>query len=118
MDIQRLAGLGTVIIVAVGAIVFLVRYSVPSPAPQVDVVTGYPADRYPARHSVTTGALTALVATQLRMLALYRHLPAGSDSAIWLRTFLVELREIMDTFFHDTATTEIYAAPAPLDSLV
>src|SRR3712207_1775769 len=117
-DAQRLAGLGAVILMALFAVALMLRGDGRNRKRESPIVVGYPADLYPARSLVSVGPLAALVATQARLVAIYHQLPIASDSAVWLRTFLVELRQIMDTAYRVALVTRVYGQTTPLDLLV
>jgi hypothetical protein len=116
-DFGRLVGLGIVALVAVGAIMLLLRLSERRGA-QGAPVLGYPPDRYPAPELTRSGPLAELAAIQARLAALALRLPPQSDQRIWLQTFLGELREIMDTAYRAALIAQIYGQPAGLDRLV
>src|SRR3712207_4010241 len=99
-DGERLLGLGAAALVAVGAVIWLLRLSARQQARPGPIMVGYPVDLFPATGLTREGPLATLAATQARLVAIYTHMPPQSDSAIWLQTFLRELREIMDTAYH------------------
>jgi hypothetical protein len=113
MELARLLGLGVVIAVAVGAVLLLLRLS----ERRGDLVLGYPPDLFPAQALTHGGPLAALAATQVRLAALEARLPLRSDQRIWLRTFLGELRQIMDAAYRAAAIAEVYRQTAPLEQL-
>jgi hypothetical protein len=115
-DLIRLVGLGVVAIVAVGAVLLLLRLS--ERGARGAAVLGYPPDRYPAQELTRGGPLAELAAVQARLSALALRLPPHSDQRIWLQTFLDELREIMDTAYRASLIAQIYGQPAGLDRLV
>jgi hypothetical protein len=117
-QLDRLLGLGAVCLVALGAVLLLLRFSGRVAARPSPLRLGYPPDLFPAQHLIRGGALAALAATQARLASIERQLPPHSDLSIWLRAFLSELREIMDTAYRATVITEIYGRPAQLDRLV
>jgi hypothetical protein len=117
MELARLLGLVIVILFAVGAVLLLLRLS-ERRAPRGVPALGYPPDRFPAQALTRGGPLAALAATQARLAALEERLPPHSDQRIWLRTFLGELREIMDTAYHVAAIAEVYGQMAQLKRLV
>lgn len=117
--IMVLLQLGAVTLIAVGAVLVLLRLSSRAHARQGGVIRGYPAHLFPARNIIVQcGALTALAATQERLLTLYAQAPAQSDMAIWLAAFLRELRQIMDTAYHVAVAAQGYGQPPQLDRLV
>ena len=116
--IERLAGLGAVIMVTLATVSLLLRTDARGSSQPGPLLAGYPPELFPARLLTRSGPLAALAAAQARLLALYVHLPPHSDSAIWLRTFLVELREIMDTAYRVAVIAEIYGGLATLDRVV
>ena len=116
MELARLFGLAIVIAVAVGAVLLLLRLSDRRDR-RGEAVLGYPPDLFPAQTLTNRGPLAALAATQARLAALEARLPPRSDQRIWLRTFLGELREIMDTAYHVAAIAEVYGQMAQLDRL-
>jgi hypothetical protein len=115
-DLIRILGLGLVIAVAVGAVLLLLWLSERRERHGAAVL-GYPPDRFPAQSLTRGGPLAALAATQARLAALEARLPPRSDQRIWLRTFLSELREIMDTAYHVAAIAEVYGQMAQLERL-
>lgn len=117
-DLELLVKLGLVIVVAVGAVLLLLQPRVNPDVRGQELVLGYPADLFPARGLTRTPPLVALAATQARLVSIYRQLPADSDLAIWLRAFLNELREIMDTAYRVTVITEVYGQPAQIERLI
>jgi hypothetical protein len=116
-ELNRLVGLGVVCLVAVGAVLLLLRFSGRA-APGRSRLLGYPPELFPAQHLTRGGALAALAATQSRLASIERQVPAQSDLSIWLSAFLSELRAIMDTAYRVTVITEMYGQPASLDRLV
>jgi hypothetical protein len=112
----RILGLGLVIVVAVGAVLLLLRLS-DRRERHGTAALGYPADLFPAQALTRLAPLAALAATQARLAGLEARLPPRSDQRIWLRTFLAELREIMDTAYHVAAIAEVYGHMAQLDQL-
>lgn len=113
----KLAGLGLVAAVAVGALLWLLRLG-GAPAPERPELTpGYPTERFPDRAVAADPALAGLVATQARLLAILAGLPPGSEPAVWLATFLRELRAIMDTAYRVAAVSRIYGTMPPLEAL-
>ena len=117
-QLDRLIGLGAVALVALGAVLLLLRLSGRAEPGRGRLLLGYPPELFPAQHLTRGGALAALVNTQARLASIERQLPSHSDISIWLRAFLYELRAIMDTAYRVTAITEIYGRPAQLDRLV
>jgi hypothetical protein len=115
-DLVRILGLGLVIAVAVGAVLLLLRLSDQRDR-RGEAVQGYPPDLFPAQALTRSGPLAALAATQARLAALEARLPPHSDQRIWLRTFLGELRQIMDTAYHVAAIAEVYGQVAQLEAL-
>jgi hypothetical protein len=116
--IDRLIGLGAVCLVAVGAMLLLLRFSARGASRRGPQLLGYPPDLFPAQHLTRGGALAALAATQARLASIERQIQPQSDLSIWLRAFLHELREIMDTAYRVTVITEIYGRPAQIERLV
>jgi hypothetical protein len=114
-DFIRILGLGLVSGVAVGAVLLLLRLS--ERREQHGAALGYPPDLFPAQALTRSGPLAALAATQARLAALESRLPPRSDQRIWLRTFLAELREIMDTAYHVAAIAAVYGHMAQLERL-
>jgi hypothetical protein len=115
-DLIRILGLGLVIAVAVGAVLLLLWLSERRDQHGAAAL-GYPPDLYPAQALTRSGPLAALAATQARLAALEARLPPRSDQRIWLRTFLNELHEIMDTAYHVAAIAEVYGQMAQLERL-
>jgi hypothetical protein len=116
-DLARLIGLGIVALVAVGAVLLLLRLSERRSAHGTPAL-GYPPDRYPAQELTRGGPLAELADVQARLSALAVRLPPQSDQRIWLQTFLDELREIMDTAYRAALIAQVYGQPAGLDRLV
>lgn len=116
--IEKLLQLAIVIIVAVGIVIALLRLGTRATTRQLGFVIGYPPDIYPAHEVTASGPLVALAATQNRLVEMYKQLPPQSDVTIWLRTFLTELREIMDTAYRVMVITRIYGQPSQVDRLV
>jgi hypothetical protein len=116
MELARLLGLAIVIGVAVGAVLLLLRLSERCER-RGEMVRGYPPDLFPAQALTRGGPLAALAATQARLAALEARLPPRSDQRIWLRTFLGELREIMDTAYHVAVIAEVYGQMVQLERL-
>ena len=110
--------LGGAIIFAVGAVLLLLRLSERAITYRSGIVEGYPPSLFPAQELTSVGALAALAATQARLLSAYEQVPPHSDLAIWLRAFLHELREIMDTAYRAAVIAHVYGRPVPLDRLV
>ena len=123
-QIERLLGLGVVIVVAIGAVAVLLRSPRRRTPPVGEVVVGYPPDLFPVRCVVRQPALQALAATQARLLAVYQRLPVSdrtapvSEIAIWLKVFLLELRQMMDTAYRVALVTDVYGHSPHLDRLV
>ena len=116
-DLVKLIGLGIVAIVAVGAVLLLLRLSERRGARSTPAL-GYPPDRYPAQELTRGGPLAELATVQARLAALAMRLPPHSDQRVWLQTFLGELREIMDTAYRAALVAQVYGQPAGLDRLV
>ena len=117
-EFDRLLGLGAVCLVALGAVLLLLRFSGRAGPGRGRLLLGYPPDLFPAQHLTRGGTLAALAATQSRLTSIERQVPPQSDLSIWLCAFLDELRAIMDTAYRVTVITEIYGQPAQLDRLV
>ena len=116
-QLNHVLGLGAVGLVALGAVLLLLRFSGRAGPGRGHLLLGYPPELFPAQH-LTRGALAALAATQSRLASVERQVPPQSDLSIWLCAFLNELRAIMDTAYRVTVITEIYGQPAQLDRLV
>ena len=116
-EFQKLLGLVLVLIVAVGVLVFFLRQNSPK-TKEGQMQLGYPSHLFPARHLTKNGSLAALTITQSRLLTMYQQLPAHSELSLWLRAFLEELRQIMDTAYRVAMITEVYGQPVQLDDLV
>ncbi len=116
-ELDRLLGLGAVGLVALGAVLLLLRFSGSTAAGQGRWLLGYPPELFPAQHLTRGGTLAALAATQSRLASIERQVAPHSDLSIWLCAFLHELRAIMDTAYRVTVITEIYGRPAQLDRL-
>ena len=117
-QLDRLLGLGAVCLVALGAVLLLLRFSGRASPGRGRSLLGYPPDLFPAQYLTRGGTLAALAATQSRLASIERQVPLQSDLSIWLCAFLNELRAIMDTAYRVTVITEIYGRPAQLDRLV
>lgn len=117
-DVKQLIGLGVVVLATLGGLWLLLRLPAGRSRPSGGLVLGYPPDLFPARELTRSPALLALAATQSRLLSIYRQMPAHSELAVWVRTFLNELREIMDTAYRVALVTEVYGQPALLDRLI
>lgn len=115
--IMVLLQLGAVAVVAVGAVLLLLRLSARATATRGSMVQGYPPSLFPRQEIIRNGPLAALAATQTRLLAIYAQAPQQSDLAIWLGPFLRELREIMDTAYHTATITHAYGQPAAIERL-
>jgi len=116
-QLDRLLGLGAVCLVALGAVLLLLRFSGRAGPRRGRLLLGYPPELFPAQHLTRVGTLAALAATQSRLASIERQLPLQSDLSIWLCAFLNELRAIMDTAYRVTVITEIYGRSAQLDRL-
>jgi hypothetical protein len=116
--LETLIQLIVVLVVAVGAVGVLLHLGSRTPTRQHGFLIGYPPDLYPAHDLTSSGSLAALAETQRRLVSMYRQLPVQSDLTIWLRTFLGELREIMDTTYRVTVIMQIYGKPVEIDRLV
>lgn len=116
--IDGLVGLGIIIVVAVGAVLLLLRLSDGNRATDDTWRIGYPPDIFPAQALTRSGPLATLAATQMRLISIYRQMPAQSDLTIWLGAFLQELRAIMDTAYRVAVVTQVYGQTAHLDRLV
>lgn len=117
-DLNLLLGLGFVIVVAIGGIGVLLRQGSAPISRGASLIPGYPVGRYPAYARIADHRLAELAAVQTRLIAIYQQLPLQSASAIWLGTFLQELREIMDTAYRVTVATEDYGPSPLLDWLI
>lgn len=117
-QLEHLARLGAVILVAGGAMLLLIRLSGQTAPQHNDLLLGYPLAHYPAHALTRTGTLAELAAIQARLVSVCTHMPAHSDLAIWVRAFLRELREIMDTAYHVAVVTQVYGQPIQLEQLV
>jgi hypothetical protein len=115
-ELNHLLGLAAVCLVALGAVLLLLRFS--GRGEPGRRVLGYPPDLFPAQHLTRGGALATLAATQARLAAIQQQVSPQSDLSIWLGAFLDELRAIMDTAYRVTVITEIYGRPAQIDRLV
>lgn len=117
-DVKQLIGLSVVVLMTLGVLWLLLRLPNGRSRPSGGLVLGYPPDLFPARQLTRSPALLALAATQRRLLSIYQQTPAHSDLAVWVRAFLNELREIMDTAYRVALVTEVYGQPALLDRLI
>lgn len=111
-----LAQLGAAALIAIGAIMLLLRYS--GAGQRAGIVRGFPPSLFPNQDLVRAGPLAALAAIQARLLAVYEQTPQQSDLAIWLGQFLPELRAIMDTAYRAAAIGSVYGQHEPLERLV
>jgi hypothetical protein len=115
--IMVLLQLGAVAVIAIGAVLLLLRLSARTTATHGSLVQGYPPSLFPRQDVVRNGPLAALAATQARLLALYGQAPQQSDLAIWLGPFLRELRQIMDTAYHAATIAHAYGQSAAIERL-
>lgn len=115
---QTLGLVGVITVIALGAVFLLLRVSSRTNQALHGFVVGYPSDRFPIREVTSSGKLTTLAATQLRLLSIYEQLPAQSELSVWLRAFLQEFREIMDTAYRVAVITRAYGQPTQLEQLV
>ncbi|MEI7771966.1 MAG: hypothetical protein WCI67_18380, partial [Chloroflexales bacterium] len=99
----RLAALGVVAIVAIGAVLLLLRFGDRQAPPVGGIVEGYPPDHFANRELLSLSALADLAAAQGRLLAMQRALPPQSEEAVWLGTFISELRPLMNTAYRVAA---------------
>ena len=81
-ELTHLLGLGAVCLVALGAMLLLLRFSGRG-EPGRRRVLGYPPDLFPAQHLMRGGALATLAATQARLAAIQQQVPPQSDLSIW-----------------------------------
>jgi hypothetical protein len=117
-ELILLAKLGGMVVVAVGAVLLLLRSNTDTAARDIDQVLGYPPNQFMARELVRSEPLVELAAIQARLVSIYWQLPPHSDSAIWLRAILAELRAIMDTAYYVMTITEVYGQPPQLERLI
>jgi hypothetical protein len=110
--------LGAVTVIAIGAVLLLLRIGARSTGLRGGIVPGYPPSLFPRQELVRSGPLAALAATQARLLAIYEQAPSQSDLAVWLHPFLLELRAIMDTAYRAMAIAHVYDQHVQLDRLV
>jgi hypothetical protein len=115
--IMVLLQLGAVAVIAVGAVLLLLRLSARTTTTRGSLEQGYPPSLFPRQDVVRNGPLAALAATQARLLAIYGQAPQQSDLAIWLGPFLRELRQIMDTAYHAATITHAYGQSAAIERL-
>ena len=115
---EHLLGLVVVTVVALGAVALLLRSGARGVADHGGTVLGYPPELFPDREVVRGSPLSALAATQARLVSIYTHIPAHGDSAVWLNAFLRELREIMNTAYRVAVIAQVYNRPAALERLV
>lgn len=115
-QIQHLLGLIVVCLVAVGALLLLVRQG--GGGRSRGLLLGYPASLFPEQELTASGPLSELAATQARLALMYEQLPSHSELSIWLRAFLDELREIMDTAYRVSVITRAYGRPPQLERLI
>jgi len=117
-DLNLLLGLAGVMIVALGAVLLLLRLGSADEMKHNVLLLGYPPEHFPARDLARSAPLIALAATQARLASIYTQLPQQTDLAVWLRAFLNELREIMDTAYRVALITAVYGQPSQLDRLI
>lgn len=117
-DIATLLGLIAVAVIAVGAVILLLRVNGQAANKRNGFVLGYPPSRFPDRNLTSQGPLAALALTQTRLLSLYEQLPPQSSTAVWIHAFLTELRGTMDTAYRVAAITRAYGSTTKLDPLV
>ena len=71
-QLDRLLGLGAVCLVALGAVLLLLRFSGRASPGRGRSLLGYPPDLFPAQYLTRGGTLAALAATQSRLAAAKR----------------------------------------------
>jgi hypothetical protein len=116
-QLTTLLGLGTAALIGLVTVILLLRGG-RRPAHRSGIVRGYPSEHFPARELTSQGPLAELAAIQERLLTIYDQTPAHSDLAVWLRTFLHELREIMDTAYRVGMIARLYGKPVQIERLV
>jgi len=82
-----------------------------------EIARGYPADRFPVQELTRSGPLASLATTQARLLAVYAQLPAHSEGAVWLNSFLGELRQVMDVAYRAAGIAQLYGGSTQLERL-
>lgn len=117
LPIARLLGLGLVLLVAISAVLLLLRQGSRAQPDASIALIGYPPERYPATHLTRTGALADLASTQARLAAITLQLSFQSELAIWMRSLLGELRQILDTAYRVAVITELYGQPPQIERL-
>lgn len=115
--ITTLIGLAVVILIGLGVVVFMLRIGGGRPRRQ-ELLLGYPPDLFPAQELTRGGSLKALAAVQARLLSVHAQLPRQSELAVWIWSFLRELRPIMDSAYKAASVAKLYSQSSPLDSLV
>jgi hypothetical protein len=115
--ILAIVGLIIVSLVAVGAVLLLLRANTTRPQLR-DFILGYPANLFPAQELTRTGHLKSLAAVQARLLAVHAQLPRHSELAVWIWSFLRELRPIMDAAYKAANVAKLYNQSSALDHLV
>ncbi|NJM07580.1 hypothetical protein HC891_17430 [Candidatus Gracilibacteria bacterium] len=117
-SLSILFGLIVTALVSGMGVVVLLRIGPPQAKPTLDVVRGFPPERFPDRQLVQIAPLSALVATQARLISMYAQLPHESELAVWVRAFLLELRQIMDSAYRVASVAVLYDQTTQLDSVV
>lgn len=115
-NITHILGLLLVAVVAV-LLIGLLMYLGERPRSGDMPVLGFPPERYPAQDLTRGGPLVELATTQARLTLMALQLPPQSDQRIWLRTFLIELRAIMDAAYRVALMAQLYEQPAALARL-
>lgn len=115
--ILSLVGLVIVILVAVAVVVLMLRINTGRSQPR-ELTLGYPPDLFPKQDLTRSGPLKALAAVQARLLSVHAQLPRHSELAIWIWSFLRELRPIMDSAYKAASVAKLYSQQSPLDNLV
>jgi hypothetical protein len=99
-------------------VVLLLRIGKPEPKATAEMMHGYPAERFPDQELVRSEPLSALVATQTRLLSVYAQLPHQSELSVWVRAFLLELRQIMGSAYRVAGVAMLYDKIGQLDTVV
>jgi len=110
-----LLSLGLTALMALGVLWLMLRVQKAPRGP--DLVRGYPPERFPAQDLTRSGPLASLAMTQTRLLAVYAQLPTHSEGAVWLNSFLGELRQVMDVAYRAAGIAQHYGGSARLDRL-
>jgi hypothetical protein len=116
-DVEKIGGLGAVLLVAVGVLWVVLRAADQDKGDGVQWMAGYPLAYFPVAALTSSGPLATLTHIQHRLIRLYGGLPLESDLALWLNPFLTELRAIMDQAYQVALITRLYGQQEVLEQL-